>query len=336
MSHGTFPKFVVLGAGSIGCYVGGALAAGGADVVFLARPHIAHELAAHGLRITDYGGRDRRIVPNVTTDSASLAKADVILVTVKSGATRRAAHDLASHASKGALVISLQNGIANAQELAAALPHQTVLAGMVPFNVAHLAPGHWHQGTQGQLHVAAHPRIEPLTSVFADAGLPLVLPHDMVAVQWGKLLMNLNNAVNALSGQALVSQLADRNYRRVLAASISEALTVLDAANIAPAKAAGIAPRLLPRLLNTPNWLYRRLAKRQLAMDPLARSSMADDLAQCRATEVDVLNGEIVRLGARVGRPTPVNAALTALVHQAEAGQIGKLAGADLVARLGL
>ena len=317
----TEPLIVVLGAGSIGCYVGARLALGGANVRLVGRARIAHEAAEHGLRASDYKGFDR-VLPNPAFDTTpdTLRDADLVLVTVKSGATPEAACELAAHVKPGALVVSFQNGLSNAKALAQALPAHTVLAGMVPFNVLHRAPGWFHQGTQGDLDVQRHAMLAPYRDAFAAAGLPLVEHDDMRAVQWSKLLLNLNNGINALSGQPLKTQLAQRGYRRCLAAAQREALALLDAAGIVPAQITTLPPRAIVRVLGLPDWLFRLVARRMLAIDPVARSSMWEDLEAGRTTEVEWLNGEVVRLAQELGRPAPVNALLRKLVQDAEQG----------------
>ena len=121
-------------------------------------------------------------------------------------------------------------------------------------------------------------------------------------VQWGKLLLNLNNALNALSGLPLATQLADRRWRLLLAAQIEEALAVLKAAGIAPARIEGVPPRLIPSILRLPDWLFRLVARRMLAIDPAARSSMWEDLAARRPTEIDYLQGAILALADKARR----------------------------------
>lgn len=333
------PTIAVLGAGSIGVYLGGALLAAGGVLRLIGRPRIAREVADNGLWLTDYLGGDVRLphgTVDVRTQPEALAGARFILVTVKSHDTEAAAEDIARHGDSDAIVISFQNGIANANRLKARLPQHRVLAAMVPFNVAHLGPGHWHRGTEGRLHVALDRAVAPLVPLFAAAGLELELSADMPAVLWGKLLMNLNNAVNALSAKPLLAQLADRDYRRVLAASIAEALTVLKAAGITPAQVSRVPPARFPMLLRLPDWLYRQLASRQVRIDPKARSSMAEDLDQGRATEIDGLNGEIIRLGVEHQVPTPVNNALVELIRTAETGDPRRFSGAALRAACGV
>src|SRR5206468_12949363 len=143
---------------------------------------------------------------------------------------------------------------------------------------------------------------------------------DMLGLAWGKLLINLNNAVSALSGRSLVEELKERDYRRVVAGTQQEGLALLKKARIRPAKVGPVPPRLLPYVLGAPDWLFHKLFMRGWKIDARARSSMADDLAAGRKTEVDYINGELVRLAEELGREAPVNSAIVRLVRLAEAG----------------
>ncbi len=300
---------LVMGAGAIGGWVGGCLAAAGHDVCFVGRPRVLDGWRRHGLRLTDLDGADRRLSP----DQLQLLEAPVpaapalVLLCVKSGATAGAARQLAAVLPAGTPVLSLQNGIGNADQAARAAPALQWLPGLVPYNVAELAPGHWHRGSSGRLAALDHTRLQPWTALFAAAGVPLHLRPDLAALQWGKLLLNLNNPVNALSGLPLRQQLQDRSLRRATAALQAEALALMRAAGIRAGRLTPLPATWLPGLLRLPTPLFRLLAARMLRIDPQARSSMADDLARGRSTEIDALCGEIVRLAQRLGRTAPCN-----------------------------
>lgn len=332
-------KICIVGAGSIGCYLGGRLLAAGADVSLVGRARIGNELRAHGLTLTDYRNGRWQVPPadvRYVTDPGAPADADLVLVTVKSAATQSVADELKPVLRAGAIVVSFQNGLGNADALRATLPQHTVLAGMVPFNVMQPGPGAFHQGTGGELEVTASPLLQPFLGDFLRAGLPLTERTDMTAVQWAKLLLNLNNAINALANRPLKEELSQRVYRRCLALAQMEALRLLSRAGIQPAKLTPIPPTWIPRLLATPDAVFARLAGKMLAIDPLARSSMSDDLAAGRKTEVDWINGEVVRLAKRLGQRAPVNAQLCAMVHAAEsAATRPSWSGNDLLAALG-
>ncbi|SFM67461.1 2-dehydropantoate 2-reductase [Marinobacter zhejiangensis] len=314
-------KIVIFGAGSIGCYIGARLLSAGADVTFVGRPRMQETLRQHPLVATDYQGfrselqlQDHQYV----TTAEAAAEADLVLVTVKSAATEEAGQALAAHVRPGIPVISFQNGISNAQRLQDTLPQACVLAGMVPFNVLQQHPGHFHHGTEGHLMAATHPGVEPALPWFDKAGLSLELRDDMPSVMWSKLLLNLNNPINALSGVPLVEELSQRDYRRCLAMAQDETIRLLDAAGVPIINLTGVPTRMIPKLMRLPDWLFTRLAKKMLTIDPVARSSMWEDLEAGRPTEVDWINGEVVRLAQSLGRSAPVNEQLTALVHQCE------------------
>lgn len=312
----------IFGAGSIGCYVGGKLAAAGASPVLIGRERLQRTLGEQ-FSLSDYKGFRQQLAPETfefTTSASAVAGANLVLLAVKSADTRDAASALASHLPTAIPIVSLQNGVGNVHLLQQMLPRHTVLAGMVPFNVIQEPAGHFHRGTEGDLMVAADPLLAQFQDLFRRAGLPLVLRHDMEAVLWGKLLLNLNNPVNALSDIPLKAELSQRDYRRCLALAQQEALILLSAAGIKPARVTALAPPWLPRVLRLPNPLFTRLAARMLAIDPLARSSMWEDLNRRRKTEVDYINGAVVALAERLGRDAPVNRALVELIHQCENG----------------
>lgn len=312
-------RIVVYGAGGIGCYVGGRLAATGTPVTFVGRQRMAGELTEHGMRLTDYLGADLRVTDvRYETSAAAAAEADLVLVTVKSAATDGAAGELADVLKPGAVVVSFQNGVRNGDILRERLKEQVVLTGMVPFNVLNRGGGVFHQGTEGALDIQRHAALSPYVEAFERAGLPLTQHDDILPVQWSKLLLNLNNPINALSDLPLRDELSQRAYRRCLAAAQTETLELLDAKGIRPAKLLPVPMHRFPSILRLPDFVFRRLAASMLAIDPLARTSMWEDLQAGRVTEVDFLNGEVVRLAESLGRSAPVNAKLVRLIREAE------------------
>ncbi len=152
----------IFGAGHIGCYVGARLAQAGVPVQFIGRARVMAQLHQHGLEFSDLGGA-RGCLPaadlRLAEDAAAAAGADVVLVCVKAGATATAGAALARVLQPGAVVLSLQNGLANAETLRLALPQQVVLPGMVAFNVVPSGPGAFHQASAGGLAAQDHPAL---------------------------------------------------------------------------------------------------------------------------------------------------------------------------------
>ena len=328
-------KFIILGAGAIGCYVGGRLAQAGQDVTLVGRPRVIDPLALDGLTVTDLDGFKAQLLAKDMKLATSLAAvaddADttVILLCVKGGATDSAAREMAQTFPAGTTVISLQNGVDNVARIQANAPGLVALAGMVPYNVVMPSPNQVHRGTTGQLAIQRSAVSEPVALAFAQAGLPTDLVDDMRAVQWGKLLLNLNNPINALSDLPLRQQLMSHDYRRALADMQTEALAALRLAGITPAKVGSAPPTLLPTLLRLPNWLFTRVAARMLRIDAQARSSMWDDVQHARVTEIDDLCGAVVRLAQAHGGQAPLNAAMCHLIARLHKGQ--RMGGADLL-----
>jgi 2-dehydropantoate 2-reductase len=316
----------IAGAGSIGCYAGGSLALAGRRVALLARARIADAVRDKGLSIADLGGGERRLLPAAMATSddpaAAFAGAGIVLVTVKSRDTSAMAKLIASHAPADAVVVSLQNGTGNAPLLRERLPKsQRVIAGMVPFNVVQgeTADGlpSFRRTTSGEILVEEG--VPGLVDLLNVAGLPVASAPDMNAVLWGKLTLNLNNALNALSGLPLVEQLSDRRWRLLLARQLDEALAAMCAAGIRPAKIGALRPALLPYVLRLPDFLFRILARRMLSVDPKARPSTAEDLERGRPTEVDEFQGAIVRLAERHGTKAPLSRLVLDRIRTAEA-----------------
>ena len=312
-------EVLVMGAGTIGCFVGGSLAAAGVPVTFVGRPRVLQGLAEHGLALSDLEGGAHRLPAaslRLSEQVPAGAMPALVLLCVKSGATAEAAPELAFALPAGTLVVSLQNGISNCASASRVGPTLQVLPGMVPYNVAEIGPGAFHRGTAGRLAAQDDATLRPWLPVFARAGVPLDLYPDLLPVQWGKLLLNLNNPVNALSGLPLRDELLQRGYRRCFAALIDEALGVLGSAGIAPAQVAAVPAQRLSAVLRLPDWLFRIVAARMLRIDAKARSSMADDLALGRRTEIDALSGEVMRLAQDQDLEAPRNARMFALLEE--------------------
>jgi 2-dehydropantoate 2-reductase len=170
------------------------------------------------------------------------------------------------------------------------------------------------------LYAEDRPETRALAERIGGGPAALKLSGDMTGIAWGKLLINLNNATNALSGRPLLQQVRQRDYRRVFGAAMREGLRILKRAGIKPAKVGAVGPTLMPFVIDSPDWLFNSIFIRSWKIDKKARSSMSDDLAQGRKTEVDYINGELVALAERLGLDAPVNRRIVELVRAAEAG----------------
>ena len=241
----------------------------------------------------------------------------MVLVTVKSADTAEIADIIAQHAPPDAVVVSLQNGVGNVAVLRARLPGRVVLAGMVPFNVVAPGEGRFHRATSGDIVIE---RDDAGTAErLSVPGLKMRATGNIDGVQWGKLLVNLNNALNALAGVPLRQQLAQRAWRRLMADQMAEGLAAIRAEGIRPVSSTPIPAGWTPSLLRLPDAIFEALLGRTMKIDPQARSSMSEDLQRGRRTEVDYLQGVIVEIADRHRLQAPLSRRILALIKSAEA-----------------
>ncbi len=309
----------VAGAGSIGCFVGGMLAAAGRSVALLARPRVIGEIEAGGLRLTSFEGFDQTIGPNRLTlsdDPSIFSEVAVVLVTVKSADTREMADLIAKYAPPGVVVVSLQNGVGNVAVLRDRLPGRRVLGGMVPFNVISMGVGRFHRSTSGDIVIEAD--AGGTAEKLSTPGLPMRATDNIDGVQWGKLIVNLNNALNALANIPLRRQLAQRGWRRLFADQMAEGLAAIRAEGITPVSPTPIPAGWMPPLLRLPDTIFEALLGRTMKIDPEARSSMWEDLQRGRRTEIDYLQGVITEIADRRGLQAPLSRRIVELVRKAE------------------
>ena len=314
----------VAGAGSIGCFVGGMLAAGGRRTALLARPRVIGEIEAKGLRLTSFEGFDQTIHLNAFTlsdDPAIVRDAGVVLVTVKSADTAGMADIIAKNAPPDVVVVSLQNGVGNVAVLRNRLPGRRVLGGMVPFNVIELGEGRFHRATSGDIVIERDDA--DTAGKLSVPGLKMRATDNIDGVQWGKLLVNLNNALNALADLPLRRQLAQRPWRRLFADQMAEGLAAIRSEGIKPVSPTPIPAGWMPPLLRLPDIIFEAMLGRTMKIDPEARSSMWEDLQHGRRTEIDYFQGVITEIAERRGLDAPLSRRILELIRKAEAAGKG-------------
>jgi len=315
---GQSKRLVIAGAGSIGCYVGGLLAAQGLAVTLLGRERIIAALRQQGLALTDGQGLELNIPAEqleLSTEPQCLATADIILIAAKSLATADIAEQIKQYAKPEAVVLSLQNGVKN-PALLRQLLDQKVLATMIPFNVVQTGPASFHRGTfTPEIGMQSDAEI---SGCLSGQYIDFTSEPEFEKIQWGKILLNINNAVNALSNLPLKEQLSSRPWRRLMAAVVEESMAVFDAAGIQYQSVAPVSMKAFCRIMRLPTFLFKIVAAPMLKVDPKARASMWEDLHHKRLTEVDEFQGLLIDLGKQHGVPTPLNNTLFEQVKKAE------------------
>ena len=285
----------VMGAGAVGCYYGGLLARAGHTVTLIARPSHVQAIAAHGLRLQT-ATSDEHITLNANSDVAALKDAELVLFCVKSSDTESAGAQMKAYLRKDATVLSLQNGVDNAQRLQAVLG-QDVIATVVYVATAMAGPGHVQHFGRGDLVLGQHARSEQLAQLLSEAGIPSTVSNNVQGALWTKLIINCTyNAASAITQRPYGELVQQPGMWQLMRSAHDECIAV--------AHAAGVR-------LDAPLWpMIENIARTMQGQ----YSSTAQDLQKNKATEIDHLNGFIVRQGQQLGVATPVNAALQTLV----------------------
>ncbi len=290
-----------MGAGAVGCYYGALLSRAGHPVTLIGREAHVQAVQQRGLRLQT-AVLDVQVPMRASTEASAVQGADVVLFCVKSSDSEDAARQIRPFLAPGALVLTLQNGADNDERVRAVLDASTPVAAAVVYVATAMAgPGHVQHHGRGELVIAPSPRSEAVAAQFAAAGIPTQISDNVRGALWAKLVLNCAyNALSALSQQPYGPLVQVPGVTDVIADTVAECLAV--------AKADGVT---IPGDIQA---AVRGIA----ATMPGQYSSTAQDLARGKPSEIDHLNGYVVRRGAALGVPTPLNRALQVLVKLAE------------------
>jgi 2-dehydropantoate 2-reductase len=292
-------RIAVMGAGAVGCYYGGMLARAGHAVTLVGRPQHVEAVRRDGL-FMDTQSFQARVPVAASTDAGAVRDAELVLVCVKSPDTTRAAAEIAAHLPPRALVLSLQNGVDNAERLQAVL-RQEVCPAVVYVATEMAGPGHVKHHGRGELVIAPTASGHDLVALFARAGVPVQISDNVIGALWLKLILNCAyNALSALSQLPYGRLVQGEGIEAVMRDVVEECLRV--------ARAAGV----------TVPGDVREAVQRIARTMPGQLSSTAQDLARGKRSEIDHLNGYVVRKGEALGVTTPANRVLHALVRLLE------------------
>lgn len=298
---GTPLTVAVMGAGAVGCFFGGMLARAGHDVVLIGRPAHVDAIRAHGLRM-DTRMFDEQVRLRADTEASAAQGADVVLFCVKSTDTVAAARELEPFLGPDTLLLSLQNGVDNAERLREVL-RQPVSAAVVYVATEMAGPGHVKHHGRGELVIEPAPGAERVAQAFVASGVAVEISDNVRGALWSKLLINCAyNALSALSDQPYGELVKGEGVWTVMDQLLDEGHAVAEADGV--------------RLVGDVREAVRKIAVTM----PGQFSSTAQDLRRGKPTEIDHLNGFLVRRGEALGVPVPANRVLHTLVRLAELG----------------
>src|SRR4051795_12696346 len=289
----------VMGAGAVGCYYGAMLARAGRTVTLIARPQHVQAIERSGLRLQT-GAFDETVQVNASAEPSALRGAELVLFSVKSSDTEAAGRAMAPYLERGAAIVTLQNGVDNTERLTATLGREVIPA-CVYVAVEMAAPGHVRHHGRGELVIGRAAQSQDIAATCRAAGVPVEISPNVMGALWAKLVVNC--AYNALSA------IAQRPYGELVeSAGVPEVMRAVTDECLAVARAARV---------ELPGDMHQAVPGIARTM-PGQFSSTAQDLARGKPTEIDHLNGFVVRKGEALGVPTPVNRTLLALVKLLE------------------
>jgi 2-dehydropantoate 2-reductase len=293
-------RVAVMGAGAVGCYFGGMLARAGHDVTFIARPQHVEAIARGGLRM-ETKTFDEQVRVAAVTDASGARAADVVLFCVKSMATQAAGEELRPFLRPDTLVLCLQNGVDNAERLRIVLPGHEVAAAVVYVATEMAGPGHLKHHGRGELVIEPAGPSERVAQALVEAGVPTEISGNVRGALWMKLIINCAyNAISAIAQKPYGYNVQGEGIRDVMRDVVDECLAVAKADGVqVPGDAHAVTEKLVESM-------------------PAQYSSTAQDMARGKPTEIDFLNGYVVRRGQALGVATPANRVLWALVKLLE------------------
>jgi 2-dehydropantoate 2-reductase len=292
-------KIAVMGAGAVGCYYGGMLARAGHEVVLIGRPQHVDAIHRNGLHLTK-GDVDEYIEVAASTQASAAQGAKLVLFCVKSTDTESAAAELNPFLLADTVLLTLQNGVDNADRLRALVP-QEVAAAVVYVATEMAGPGHVRHHGRGELVIEPSNSTADIARTLIEAGIPTEISDNVRGSLWAKLILNCAyNAMSAIAQLPYGKLVQFDGVTGVMADVVAECLAV--------AKADGVT---VPGDIDA---AVRKIAETM----PGQFSSTAQDVARGKPSEIDHLNGYVMRRGEARGVPTPVNRVLHTLVKAIE------------------
>ena len=314
-------KYAVIGLGAVGSIIGGLLAKSGEEVILIGKSNQVEEIRKKGIKINGLNNLIHVDNVEVSTDLSLVSDSDIIIICVKSQDTQNLAEELKKFIRKSTIIISLQNGVRNSRILKE-VTGNTVFSGIILFNALYNKPGDVTLTLKGGLILETSSlykeRIEGFIKVFNKYKIESTLETNIQGFLWSKLVVNLQNAVTALTGQTIKDSIVDKDSRAIIIATMKEGLDILQKSKIPYKTLPDIDPKITIRRLKILNSVLLKLGSRILKLNETARSSMWQSLYRGRPTEIDYINGEITDLAKKNDLKAPINKKLIELIKEAE------------------
>ena len=312
------PKIAVVGAGAIGSLIGGLLVHSGEDVTLIARQEHVEAIRAKGLVIEGVLGR---LTIPVKASQALDFQPDLALLAVKTQDVEITCQQIKAR-MQDSPIITLQNGVRSDNIVASILPGENILSGVVMLNVQFLEPGKITYARPGSLIIGEAfgrngQRVRDIQALLNRA-IRTSISENIQGVHWTKLLVNnLANGLEAMTGLSLKECMRHAGLRRIGIMTLKEGYQVIQKAGFHTAPLPGVPAPILEFLLHSPVQIGAGTLKLVMGSSRTLSSTL-QSLRRGRPTEIDFLNGEIVKLGQQVGLAAPYNARVVEIVKGVE------------------
>jgi 2-dehydropantoate 2-reductase len=310
-------RYAVVGLGAVGSLLGGLLAKTGDNITLIGKKNQVDVIKKNGITIDGV-----HIIENlhVADKFSSLTDVDVVFVCVKSYDTIELALKIKKYLKKSALIVSMQNGVGNARQLEGITGVKT-LSSVVLFNAIYKRAGNVTLTMKGGLLLENNKEIH---KVLKKAGFKVEIIYDIYTALWSKLVLNLQIAVTALTGQSIKESIKDRVSRKIIISTMNEGLWIVKRSEIRLKALPKVDPRKMIWILKTGGFLSNMLSSHIIGLKENARNSMWQSLSRCKPTEIDYINGEIVNLAKQNNLKAPINTKLVELIKEAERKHLTK------------
>ena len=299
-------KIAILGAGAIGSLFGALLWESGEDIVLIGRKKHVEAIRSRGLKISGISG-ERIVKPKAVTTTQEVGKVDLIIISVKSYDTEQAAKDALNMVHPDTVVLTIQNGLGNIEKLSEIIGEKHVIGGVTMQGSTFIKPGEiYHAGKGptiiGELNGEITDRVKRIAETFNKAKIETKITRNIRGVLWDKIIINAGiNALTAITRMKNGELLKVSEIKKTMIEAVKEAVNVAKALNI-KLEVEDHVKKVIEVVEATAN----------------NKSSMLQDIERGKKTEIDFINGAIVKLGKKLGIKPPVNEILTALVKGIE------------------
>ena len=316
-------KYGVIGLGAVGSIIGGMIHKSGEDIVLFGKKKQIDFLKRQGLEILGFSNKSIKLDDlKLETDFSKLKNIDVVFICVKSQDTEKLALEIKYFLKKETIIVSFQNGVRN-KEIIKKFTGCKTISGIILFNSVYKKPGFVNLTYKGGIVLESKDKKESkISEILKNACFKTIDVNDIKGYLYSKLVVNLQIAVTALTNQTITESIKDDCTREILVKTINEGINVIENSNIKLKTLPDIDPKKMVKRMKNLNKIILNLGTRFMGIKKDARNSMWQSLNRKKPTEIDFINGEIVRLAEKNNLDAPINKKLVELIKKAESSEV--------------